>query len=153
MIHIIKQFLFFILFILGSISCLNGQQHIEFTYDASGNRITRQVIEMKGPNENTSDSTDSGIDSKEKIYTELIDSYKVTVFPNPNKGQFKIVINNLNNDTNASVYLHSISGVMIFSKNNAGEETFVDIGKYDNGAYILTVEISGNRKTWKIIKN
>jgi len=152
-----KRFLLFLLFFalfMGYNNLLSAQEKIiEFGYDESGNRITRQVIELKMKNSSPVDTTVDNSDQQGEIYTEIIDNHNVAVFPNPTKGQFKVVINDYQNDMDASIYLHSVGGILIFSDENARAETHIDIGKSENGAYILTVTISGKSRTWKIIKN
>lgn len=131
----------------------NPEKIIEFCYDASGNRITRQVVELKIRSVGTADSAKITNPEQGKNYTEFIDNHKVTVYPNPNKGKFKVVIASYQTYDDASIFLHSVGGVLVFSDEKAKPETQVDIDKFENGAYILTVIISGKSRTWKIIKN
>lgn len=99
-----KIILVFCAFIIGIIA--NNEilaQNINFAYDASGNRILREIIIPAAPpkNNTTLDSSDfsdtlmeTNIDSIEKtsqeIYFEYFENTTVKLFPNPTDGILKI---------------------------------------------------------------
>ena len=153
----------FILFlILNPFFCftsLYAQQTIEFGYDASGNRITRNVLRL------TTKETD-------EIITDTISSYKegpvnnktlpatftdnlgdqiVTIFPNPTKGTFTIRISNLSADKSCNIILRNLNGQLLYSNKNASEITEIDINHEPKGVYLLDVLI-GNKASLDFLK-
>ena len=130
---------------------------IEFGYDLSGNRVLRQVVSFKIIENSYADSTDADFQKLEFIqkndYSEKIGDYRVSIFPNPTTGLIKIVINSTDEISNASIYLHTISGIEIYFEDKISNVTQLDIREKENGAYILTVLIGSKNKSWKIIKN
>lgn len=152
MIRITYLLLVFILFFGYSNPIFAQNPHVEYGYDNCGNRITRQVILVKTTNHNQADSSENSIFNRSKTYTETIDNYNIYVFPNPNKGKFKIVINGDKNMAKCSIFLHTVNGALVFKEQDVDKETIVDIKNYQDGAYILTIIINEEKKTWKIIK-
>ena len=141
----------------GTIPVFAQTMGVEFTYDDSGNRSTRQIVNLKTPDITQVDTTDKKFEQgyKHQVtgYTEIIADYEVTIFPNPTSGMFKVVISNTDIIPKASLLLHTISGTLIYQKREINSVTQIDIQNKENGAYILTVIIAGKKKTWKIIKN
>lgn len=132
-------------------------QVVEFIYDDSGNRIMRQIIELKDNDNIPKDSIQitnnwDFIDTTTLKYTEMINNISITIYPNPNGGMFKVVLENTEKNTEASLYLHSLSGSLVFQKKPIKQVTDVDIRNYENGTYILTIIVNHKKKTWKVIK-
>lgn len=132
-------------------------QVVEFIYDDSGNRIMRQIIELKDNDNIPKDSIQitnnwDFIDTTTLKYTEMINNISITIYPNPNGGMFKVVLENTEKNTEASLYLHSLSGSLVFQKNPIIQVTDVDIRNHENGTYILTIIVNHKKKTWKVIK-
>jgi len=125
---------------------------VEFTYDNSGNRTIRQIVNLKIAEETTHD-TIKPKSTYQTNYAEVIADQKVSIFPNPTAGMFKVVIDNYQENQNISIYLHTVSGILIHEIKETTAVSQIDIRNRENGAYILTVIIAGKRKTWKIIKN
>ncbi|MCK4664662.1 MAG: T9SS type A sorting domain-containing protein [Bacteroidales bacterium] len=130
---------------------------MEFIYDDSGNRIMRHIIELKDRDNIPEDSTQMAYnwdftDTTALKYTEMINNISITIYPNPNGGMFKVVLGNTENNTKASLYLHSLSGSLVFEKGPIKQVTDVDIRNQKNGTYILTIIVNHKKKTWKVIK-
>jgi len=124
-------------------------QTVSFGYDLTGNRTSREVIYLQATNNLTGEESDSQLTETEK-YVEMISDVRVTISPNPNRGQFEVKIEGQDGPT--KMYLHSLSGVLIFEESKAGELTSIDISQRQNGTYILSLIINGKKETWKIIK-
>ena len=86
-------------------------------------------------------------------YSEKKWDFTVSIFPNPTTGLLKVVINSLDDISNVSLSLHSVSGSEIYHKDKISNITEVDIRERENGVYILTMLIGTKNKSWKIIKN
>lgn len=121
-------------------------QTISFEYDDAGNRISRDVIYLKTTEVDSSDNRQAD------VFKEMLGETKVTISPNPNGGRFTVKIEGYDVENPPQVYLHSISGIMIYEDRNAVTLTNIDISSRENGTYILSLIIGTERKTWKIIK-
>ncbi len=134
----------------------SNTEAIEFQYDLAGNRIMRQVIILEKKSMMDDDAELTGDPSKsynnQVNYGEVIGQIKVSIFPNPNGGQFRVEIHNAENEINGKLYLHTLDGNLIYQEDHLGINTEIDISTRQNGAYILSVIINGEKKTWKIIK-
>ena len=130
---------------------------VEFIYDDSGNRTMRQIIDIKDRDNIPEDSAQMAnnwdfTDTTALKYTEMINNISITIYPNPNGGMFKVVLGNTEKNTRASLYLHSLSGSLVFEKDPIEQVTDVDIRNHENGTYILTIIVNHKKKTWKVIK-
>ncbi len=131
----------------------NGfSQTISFTYDDTGNRLTRALTIQKINNNDSYDADDDQKSTNELIETITIDDVKVTISPNPNGGKFDVAISNPGDQPKVEIYLHSITGTQIFSSAQVQPITTVNITNRENGAYILTVIVNGTKEAWKVIK-
>lgn len=132
-------------------------QVVEFIYDGSGNRTMRQIIDIKDRDNIPEDSAQmvnnwDFTDTTALKYTEMINNISITIYPNPNGGMFKVVLGNTEKNTEASLYLHSLAGSLVFEKDPIEQVTDVDIRNQKNGTYILTIIVNHKKKTWKVIK-
>ncbi|MCD4747440.1 MAG: T9SS type A sorting domain-containing protein [Bacteroidales bacterium] len=135
-----------ILSILGMLIILpitNYAQIVSFSYDDTGNRTQREIIFI-GDKDNS--------DSITTQFNSIIDEVTVTIFPNPNGGKFSVEIQNTDEDFDASLLLHTLSGTLIIKEDNLSKLTNVDISKYENGTYLLSIIINDKKETWKVVK-
>ena len=121
----------------------NYAQIVSFSYDQAGNRVQREIIFIK--NKNLSDTTTTQFNS-------IIDEVTVTIYPNPTGGNFSVEIINVDEDFDACLLLHTSSGKLIIKKENLNKLTNVDISKYENGTYLLSIIINDKKETWKVVK-
>ena len=122
-------------------------QVISFEYDQSGNRILREVIYLK-----TIDTENGDTSFYKSHQAEYLDNFIITISPNPNGGKFTVEVDNLNLKYHFEIYIHTLVGALIYENNNASNFNKIDISKYKNGTYILTLILDKERKNWKIIK-
>lgn len=134
-----KYFLVFLALLLSQIS-MNyavAQKCLLFKYDASGNRVNKNVInnclEMKN-------------------IMEVVENHEVAdvmVYPNPTEGKFKIITpENIINDHSCYI-LYDINGVLI-KEGLLAYETGVEICDMPPGIYLLKI-ISGDDTFSKIV--
>ena len=133
--------------ILFLLLALSGHTRITYTYDASGNRITRRqeiIIRQKTPasQERTmkKDSTPSGTDNPlVKIQAHVKDN--------------TITIHILNTDdfSNAKAQLYSTDGVPARTVALTSALTTMDVSTVRNGIYILNITAGDATSQWKII--
>lgn len=142
------------LFIVGLLSMLavaGFSQSVSFTYDAAGNRVTR-ALTLQKINSNAGSLNDSTEKHTALIEAITIDDVEVTISPNPNGGKFKVSISNLNDQSNVKIFLHTMTGKLVFETIKPKPITTVNISNRENGTYILTVIVNGTSEAWKVIK-
>ena len=132
-----------------------------FSYDASGNRITRETIyfppksekPVKGPKEDTTGITNPDVLKTEIVkHTANVGTITINIFPNPTGGMFKIVFEGWEKETKAGLHLHTLSGTEVKKIETLEQETNIDITSQPKGTYILTVIVNGKKETWKVVK-
>ena len=131
-----------------------SQATVSFSYDASGNRISRFIVLAKSSDVTSADSTDK--DLQEQFYFDLFSDVRVTISPNPNGGRFKVMVEQtpgtIENQDPFQLYLHSLSGESIRHIERLEPVNEIDIRNYPNGTYVLTIARGNDRRTWKVIK-
>ena len=126
-----------------------GQTTYEFTYDASGNRLTRSVISLRSatihPDSLHSKQTEKPLDDK-------VGLQKTRIYPNPTQGLLRIDLPELS-EQEAIIRLHDSNGKLIIQQAAVELNNELNLTAYATGIYILTIQIGKNdRKEWKIIK-
>lgn len=122
------------------------KSNVEFTYDASGNRITRSIVikPKHSIRKNKSSATSE--------FADLLDERKVTITPNPTEGHLKVMISGKSETDKCSLSIYSANGQLIINNLDAGECTELDLSSHPNGYYILRIRINSETSSWKIIK-
>lgn len=136
----ISTFLFLLSFLFPNQT--TGQ--ITFGYDANGNRTSRATLFLKNSDALNADST--------KQIFNLMNDVKVIISPNPTKGHLKIKIENLDEGVKPELYLHSVKGEQLYKNEYISNINEVDLSQYQDGVYFLSLIISGEKETWKVIK-
>ena len=140
-----------------------GQPAFQFDYDEQGNRIKRQLIDLRdlppggptGPEVKISNGgstkNEAFEDQIEKISTDL-DENEISIFPNPVKDRLQIEIGALASDDEGYIALYNKNGALI-KKMELKEESLLQMEKMAASAYILTIVINGQSRSWTIIKD
>jgi len=112
-----------------------------YTYDASGNRLSRTFTQIQLKMGDTTETK------------AMVGNYKVTFFPNPTKSLLTFRINNLAiKDAAIKVIISDNSGNVLVTNNYKNTENIVDLSKYTNGTYFFTVIIGEQTETFKVMK-
>ncbi len=147
--NVTKIILLGLLLLLSLGNLFSQTQSVEFVYDKySGTRITRRIITLNKSNKNDF-ATDK---NKTTLYNDVFKNLKITIFPNPNGGKFKVRIQGLKTNQKAIVYLTTISGKIVYKQRFLSKDLDIDIQNKVNGEYILYINLDGKIKSWKIIK-
>jgi hypothetical protein len=133
----------YILFISLLCSFAHGQT-VGFTYDLDGNMTLRQIITIPSHVKGSSKDTVSVSDE--------IGEQKVTIYPNPTKGLFQVVVKILDNKQKNYYLLYSLSGTRLQNNNITNESTDINISNYPSGAYLLDIFLGNKVSRWKVIK-
>lgn len=139
-----KQLLSFLYFLALSLSGYGG---INYSYDASGNRVTLRkeiIIRQITP---------------EKEETSLQDPVRLPAVSSPlvriqavvEKNRITIHVLNTEDFKNASAVLCSVDGIQTMKIAITSAVTGMDVSALRNGIYILSVTTGGSVSRWKII--
>ena len=126
-----------------SATSANAQTKIYYSYDASGNRITRSTTVSK---------TRAASELSETIKDEVDLTNRVSITQHAYIDMITVKINEWDNSTPATVVIYNMSGNKLFQMSVKEQETDIDLSSYSVGYYILQVTIGENKNTWKIIK-
>jgi hypothetical protein len=146
-------------------------QRVEFTYDESGNRLTRTIIVEQLRSESIKFPVlDSGsLKTAETVlekgleagttsrYRERISQTEgeiiTVVYPNPNKGLVKIYISNMPSNSISEMRLYNLAGTELIVRKIFESNSEIDISEFKDGIYILRIKINESISDWKIIKS
>lgn len=130
----------------------NAQPHIDFTYDAAGNRIQRQYYAFK---------TMGDPAPSDPAAEETAAQYGITVYPNPLmdgtsatvtiQGKTKSSESDKTN-TQAIIYVLDNTGKVLFSQKQTSPSTEIDLGNYSAGIYYIKVAIDKEQLFYKVLK-
>lgn len=126
-----------------------AQTSYQYTYDNSGNRLTRTVILLKSatiPNDS--------LTAKElkKPIEDQVGLQKARIYPNPTKGLLRIDLPFLA-EMEAVIRVHDPSGRLVIQQTAVEMNNELNLSSYPYGIYILSIQVGqDNRKEWKIIK-
>ncbi|HNW75053.1 MAG TPA: T9SS type A sorting domain-containing protein [Bacteroidales bacterium] len=121
---------------------------IEYAYDASGNRILRNVVYLKS---NLADPLNK-VDSTRVISEVEINNLKISLYPNPTKGSIKLFMDPFPYQTKIEIILTNITGKQIIKKNLHYNNEAIELGNLPPGIYILRLNMESRHTEWKIIK-
>ena len=136
--------------IIFTLALFAQDQAIEFTYDATGNRTERHIIELKKDspgNKSTGKSTEA-VES----FTETLGESEISIFPNPVKGDLNIEITNPKQGQTASLEVFSLAGKSVFKNEKLQGSTKVDMSALPPGIYIFKIKLGKEVSTWKVVK-
>jgi hypothetical protein len=128
---------------LMSATSANAQTKIYYSYDVSGNRITRSTTVSK---------TRAASELSETIKDEVDLTNRVSITQHASIDMITVKINEWDNCTPTTVVIYNMSGYKLFQMSVKEQETDIDLSSYSVGYYILQVTIGENKNTWKIIK-
>jgi hypothetical protein len=83
------------------------------------------------------------------LKTNAADNIGLSVYPNPNHGQFTV---EMRNGMNKLIEVTDISGKVIYVTATGDDAANVDISKYENGIYFVRVQSGDKKEFIKLIK-
>jgi hypothetical protein len=120
-------------------------QNVGFNYDNDGNMIQRKILAVGS-------SSVKALHKDTASVSDVMGEQKITLYPNPTKGQFQVAIKILDSKQKNYFRLYSLSGAYLQEKNITSESTNIDISNYAKGAYLLDVFLGEKISRWKVIK-
>ena len=148
-----------ILITLFIILCHFTNAQVNYTYDASGNRESRNTAKLMvhAPNIINGDTLIQ-INEKEDYltiesnYNEELGEQLITIYPNPTGGAFAVGITNMPDGIKRKMLLYTMSGKELFHKEDFDELTEIDVSTQQSGTYLLKIILGDKQTTWKIVK-
>lgn len=124
-----------------------SQDNITYSYDNAGNRISREVIQLKSGLMNKSG------DSNKPIEDHTFKNQIVRIYPNPTRGLLEVEIMDETNDVETiNLQVYDSGGRLIIDKLQEPNKSVLDLSAYPNGLYILHIKRGQIISKWKIIK-
>ncbi len=147
-----------LLIFTGFVCCMGVQaQNITYTYDASGNRISRsqksQAMRSSSLKSSTTGS-DEVYSSKTIDFEQILLTNKnsIKIFPNPNKGQFQIEMTGFDDVLNKGVIsIFSSLGRVVLKLSSLQQLNSINLSSQPNGTYVLQININGKAFTHKVV--
>ena len=136
-----RAYSFFLLLVISLGS--SAQSTVNYTYDSSGNRITRTITlnaRMR--------KAATGLDE----VTLLDAAHTVKFEQTATKDQLHIVINGLSSSDRCRLLVCDLSGKQLHEQAISNDHTLADFRDYRRGVYIIYVEINGQKHSWKLQK-
>ena len=141
------------------ILCHFANAQVSYTYDANGNRQSRNTAKlMAQPPKIINGDTIIEINEKEDYltletkYNEELGEQTITIYPNPTGGAFAVGITNMPDGIKRKMVLYTMSGKELFLKEDFDELTEIDVSTQQNGTYLLKIILGDKQTTWKIVK-
>ena len=134
---------------------LYWHQPVNYGYDAAGRRNSRNnTITLKSANYIT--VRDSVVHVKsmspEGSFQETLGEQKIVIYPNPTKGQLKVEISEFDPSQKPVIYIYNPLGTLIIKKLPATGSEIIDLSSYNNGIYIMRIQLADKTSDWKIVK-
>ena len=143
-----NQYSLFVILILFTIAGrAQSQNMVSYAYDNAGNRISRKIVLLSSNPTHVKQDTIAPSPVEEQLGER-----KLTVYPNPTKGELKVEITSGNNKDEISFRLISGKGVQLQSRKASNGTTPIDMTLYPPGWYILQVKVGDKVTEIKIIK-
>lgn len=130
--------------IIFTVLTFTQSQNIKYSYDASGNRIKREIIIARS-NSLIQDNQNDPIE-------ELLSEKTIRIYPNPTKGNLAVEIEEYDYSTKGYINIYNLKGQLILKMDILNRTTEIDISSQASGTYIMNLDVDGQKSTWKIIK-
>lgn len=126
----------------------SAQDRIGYSYDASGNRIKREIV-MQVPK---AMAKQQNFSSDNQSFSDMLHDHSIKIYPNPTKGALRICISELKGTDKCSLEVYTTLGVQILVKKVETDNFDIDISNQPNGVYLLRITINERATTWRIVK-
>lgn len=126
----------------------SAQDRIGYSYDASGNRIKREIV-MQVPK---AMAKQQNFSSDNQSFSDMLHDHSIKIYPNPTKGALRICISELKGTDKCSLEVYTTLGVQILVKKVETDNLDIDISNQPNGVYLLRITINERATTWRIVK-
>ena len=132
------------------IPTLSSGKTVEFLYDASGNRITRQIVIQT---RSLPMEEDNGESKPDEMFQDQVAEKTIRIYPNPTKGDLKVEISGYEERDSGTLMLFSMSGQLLMTADITAEINDLNLSNLPDGMYILRISLNGDDSVWRIIKD
>ncbi len=139
-----------------------SENYIKYSYDNSGNRTARRLIQVSSMLPSVLKSYSIGEigtladDYFSKPTTEhaeeILNGHEVIIYPNPTTGNIRIDIKGTEMPERSAITIYNISGGILEQAEHISETTSMDISSYPSGIYIMRIVLGEEVSVWRIIK-
>lgn len=139
----------FLLFYLALLPVFSSAQvRIGYRYDASGNRIKREIImpEAKAIARSQNHSFQN------ESFSDMLGDHPIMISPNFTEGSLRISIPGLQEADKCSLEIYTSQGMQVLTRNVRTDNTVININHQPAGIYLLRITVNNNSMTWKITK-
>lgn len=138
-----KRIYLSLIILLSSVSHCFSQNNVTYTYDASGNRISRSLASgSKAKAAFFYDSTPTNIN-------QISESSRVTVVPTSQAGVF--LLNISAELTGSQLQVYNSKGMKILEENIRENTAILNLSQYPKDVYLISVRSDSQTYTRKII--
>lgn len=120
----------------------------EFDYDASGNRVERQLITLKS----ASLASSLGENPEQEVFEGILDEREIKIYPNPTKSLLRVEIPLHGQEQQVFLRAYNMQGALIADQVVTDETSRVDLSNRPPGMYILRISSGQSVSEWKIVK-
>lgn len=131
--------------------CMYSQSEFTFTYDAAGNLTQRTYVVNMQASQARKNVNNDNTDSTNVV--ALSDKLKVTIFPNPTKGELKIQVSGVENNAEVDLALYNPNGQVLLRQKGQQGLSEMDLSGYPAGWYLLKVQSGTTVLNFKIVKD
>jgi len=147
-----KQFLIcrvtLLLVLLCNLLHLYGQDTAQCTYDQAGNRLTRSVIINDRNNLRGDSLTTRGLN----LGNQQLGGHIVHVVYVQELSKLTVEILGITNDDACEVSISNLTGITVLKEKIDTTPSYYYLSDFNNGVYIATLDVNGERRCWKIVK-
>lgn len=135
---------------------------LNYGYDAAGNMTSRLIVIGSAKTaeiipvdtteivaEMNAEDSIPGAENKSK-FEELLGNNRVTIYPNPTKGQLRVALSDISEEDKVMVNVYSLAGTRIYS--GILKDNLIDLNNEASGVYILEIVINDKAQNWRIVK-
>jgi len=125
--------------------------YLEYYYDNSGNRTTRQLITLISSNSSEFDEEDE--EKNKDFLNNNLGEREIHIYPNPVKVELTVEIQNGDEEESYYFFLYDIQGKLIMETNRLGNGSrTLNLSAYPDGIYILVLNAGYDKIEYKIVK-
>lgn len=118
---------------------------IQYTYDASGNRVQaeRQILLRE---------TGADSDNDSRPLRHEINNHSITICPNPTEGRFSVEITGFELVEKSSITIYNMTGSIVYFNSQPDALNEIDLTICPRGMYLMVIRLDAGTSSWKIIK-
>jgi YD repeat-containing protein len=144
----IKNIIFVVLLLTSTLAV--AQTTIRFSYDDAGNRTKREILLKKSLEANSDSASISEADTE--LVTDWLDKMKITIYPNPTRGELTIDIANIPQDADGEITIHNTEGKRLHQLKQLNSTNVLDLSAYSTGIYVVRITTGQKSCERKIVK-